>query len=389
MRHTTFKLIASLLVIILCISCFTACNDNKNQENQNNNSTENYYVDETTGEIIDSTTGEIVTDENIKVDQTTGEIIDTSKDDDKNTSSSEKDNENSKPENTTKPDDNKNNESNKQDVENQTPENTTSETKPTTCSHNNTTVKNKASATCTKAGYTGDTYCNDCKKTIKTGSAITATGHKNTEIRGKKEATKTSEGYTGDTYCKTCGAKIATGKAIPKIEDNTPGKVTYKTDNGYTYVVDEGVDITEYTMALRTKKINSTYRDIELEILRLCNEERAKVGLAPLTWYEDAYYFTHIRSVEIYTDWGHVRPDWSPWSTVYTNAGVILGYSGENLLQLQGVHSKNVASIAVKSWMESPSHKAAILDSKYTKICIALEYGEDNFTLCATQHFFE
>ena len=115
---------------------------------------------------------------------------------------------------------------------------TTSKTETTACSHAQTTVKNKANATCTENGYTGDTYCNACNKVVKTGSQINATGH-STEIRNKKSATTTSEGYTGDTYCKTCGVKTATGKVIPKIEDNTQqnnnSQIVYVTETGKKY----------------------------------------------------------------------------------------------------------------------------------------------------------
>ena len=142
-------------------------------------------------------------------------------------------------------------------------------------------------------------------------------------------------------------------------------------------------------MKQQTKHIDSPYRAAELEILRLCNEERAKNGLAPLTWFEDAYYFTHIRAEEIYIQWGHPRPDWSEWHTVYTDAGVILHCSyAENLAQFQGWTPETVPQNAVDAWMSSPGHRANILNPQYTKMTISLEYGADNFTLCAVQHFF-
>ncbi|MCM1236054.1 MAG: hypothetical protein NC489_38695, partial [Ruminococcus flavefaciens] len=49
--------------------------------------------------------------------------------------------------------------------------------------HQNTEKVNEKAATCTEAGYTGDTYCNDCEQTIEWGEAIPATGHQNTETR--------------------------------------------------------------------------------------------------------------------------------------------------------------------------------------------------------------
>lgn len=40
--------------------------------------------------------------------------------------------------------------------------------------------------------------------------------HKNTEIRNAKDATCTKDGYTGDTYCSVCNELLKQGKEIPK-----------------------------------------------------------------------------------------------------------------------------------------------------------------------------
>ena len=57
-----------------------------------------------------------------------------------------------------------------------------SETRPTAKDSNNhaghgTYIVGKKDATCTKDGYTGDTYCNGCNQKIKDGTVIPATGH--------------------------------------------------------------------------------------------------------------------------------------------------------------------------------------------------------------------
>ena len=127
---------------------------------------------------------------------------------------------------------------------------------PVTGVHKNTELRNVKEATCTEEGYTGDTYCKDCRSKIASGQKVSkmehswnsgivttpptcvehgvktytcnicqttkteelpATGnHQNTELRNTREATCTAEGYTGDTYCKDCGAKLQTGKTIAK-----------------------------------------------------------------------------------------------------------------------------------------------------------------------------
>ena len=146
--------------------------------------------------------------------------------------------------------------------------------------HKNTKVLNQKNATCESEGYTGDTYCDDCKQIIKAGKTISPTGHtwndgmvkkaatcesegievyicktcKKTkeetiaptghtkiEIRDKKVATCKEEGYTGDTYCVTCGKKLAVGKMIAKTDHDwtiTEIPATCEQDGVRTYTCD-------------------------------------------------------------------------------------------------------------------------------------------------------
>ena len=253
--------------------------------------------------------------------------------------------------------------------------------------HYSTTTVNQTDATCVTNGYTGDTLCTACNTIIENGTQINAIGH-DTEIRNRQDATTSSQGYSGDSYCKICGMLIATGEVIPPLQEVVPaGKIKYTSDNGYVYIVDKAVDITEYSMSQQTKYITHKFYNIELEIFNLCNAEREKAGLAPLVWYEEAYYFTHIRAEEIYLKWDHKRPNNSDWYTVYTNADVILQSCAENLAEQQG--GNDIAEGVVDAWMTSTSgHRESILNPNFTKVAIAVNYVEDDYTYCVAQHFF-
>lgn len=48
---------------------------------------------------------------------------------------------------------------------------------PSTCKHEKTEVRNNKDATCTEAGYTGDTYCTECGEVVSKGKEIAALGH--------------------------------------------------------------------------------------------------------------------------------------------------------------------------------------------------------------------
>ena len=73
------------------------------------------------------------------------------------------------------------------------------------CDHKNTEIRNAKDATCTKDGYTGDTYCKDCGKKIGTGTAIPAKGHSWNE--GEITTAPTCENAGVKTYtCTVCNA---------------------------------------------------------------------------------------------------------------------------------------------------------------------------------------
>lgn len=107
--------------------------------------------------------------------------------------------------------------------------------------HQHTKLIRKKEAACEEEGYSGDTYCEDCKQIIKAGKIISPTGHINTEIRNKRTATCESEGYTGDTYCITCNIKLKDGQTIPKTDHNWTIKeipATCESDGSRTYICD-------------------------------------------------------------------------------------------------------------------------------------------------------
>lgn len=103
--------------------------------------------------------------------------------------------------------------------------------------HVNTETRNQKKATCTEEGYTGDTWCNDCKKVVKQGETIPKTGHKWDKGQVTTKPTCTEPGvktYTC-TVCKTTKTETidATGHKWKKDETVAPTC----TDQGYTLYV--------------------------------------------------------------------------------------------------------------------------------------------------------
>ena len=105
------------------------------------------------------------------------------------------------------------------------------------CKHENTEIANAVEATCTREGYTGDTVCLDCDKTVQEGEAIAKLPHTET-VKGVLEATCEVDGYTGDTVCSVCGAVISTGEVIPATGHGAVERTGYREptceQTGYT-----------------------------------------------------------------------------------------------------------------------------------------------------------
>ena len=178
-----------------------------------------------------------------------------------------------------------------------------------------------------------------------TPPAVKTCNHSNTEVRNKKDATTSSEGYTGDTYCKDCGKLISSGSSIPKIKQTVP--------------------------------VSHDYYDIEMEIFRLINEERAKNGVSPLSWDENLYAGTKVRATEVATNYSHIRPDGTKY---YTALDGMYTYVGENFLRaVINCVSTDPAGIMTNAWIESEAHHKNMLDSGYGHAAIAIIKYNDEY----------
>lgn len=109
------------------------------------------------------------------------------------------------------------------------------------CTHSSTQLQNAVTATCTKNGYTGDTYCTLCSTKLYAGQFLPATGHSTVTIL-KVSPTCTENGYSGDIYCTTCQQTLQTGIILPATghqTDTQPQKLPTCTAAGaHSYVCD-------------------------------------------------------------------------------------------------------------------------------------------------------
>ena len=116
----------------------------------------------------------------------------------------------------------------------------------------------------------------------------------------------------------------------------------------------------------------STPEELAAEVVRLVNVERAKEGLAPLGTYDSLTKAAQIRAPEIVTIFSHDRPDGTSCFTAMDQTGAKKGaYTwGENIAA-----GNATAAATVEQWMNSPGHRANILNAKFTHIGVGYQHS--------------
>lgn len=122
------------------------------------------------------------------------------------------------------------------------------------------------------------------------------------------------------------------------------------------------------------------------KVLDQTNNERIKLGLEPLVYSPVLSESAKEKAQDMFADnyWAHNSPQGkTPW-TFFDAVGYKYSTAGENLAK----DFYNTDSL-VFTWMNSPTHKANIVNSKYKEIGIAVVNGTlgDIKTTLIVQHF--
>ena len=110
------------------------------------------------------------------------------------------------------------------------------------------------------------------------------------------------------------------------------------------------------------------------EVLALVNAERAKAGLSEVSWGSTCERAAEKRAEELKTNYSHTRPDGTKWSTAcpLPSTG---GVSGENLAAGNGAVTP---ATVVNMWMNSDTHRANILNEKFTRVAVGFVFDPDS-----------
>lgn len=99
------------------------------------------------------------------------------------------------------------------------------------------------------------------------------------------------------------------------------------------------------------------------EVVRLTNSARSQNSYAALVEDGALSEAAAVRAREIARSFSHTRPSGASFSSALSESGVSYLRAGENIASGQ-----KSASEVVNAWMNSPGHRANILNSSYSRI---------------------
>lgn len=134
--------------------------------------------------------------------------------------------------------------------------------------------------------------------------------------------------------------------------------------------------ITPIPISLQTESI---FPELEVEVLKLMNEQRALVGIEPLSADYVFYDCAKTRADECLVEWSHTRPDGRPYYTVFDDFEFTqhIQVVGENLAKKFKTPEQIVACL-----MASTGHRENILNPNFTQVTICIvPFGEQYYAM--------
>lgn len=129
-----------------------------------------------------------------------------------------------------------------------------------------------------------------------------------------------------------------------------------------------GDDYYNYQRTIQSMRPAINAPEFARRVLALCNEERAKIGVAPLQLAEQLQSAATVRAEEISRVMSHTRPDGTDFSTVLQSKWG----SGENI-----AGGYDSTDNVVAGWMDSPGHRRNILNRDFKYLGVGYYYAPD------------
>lgn len=185
-------------------------------------------------------------------------------------------------------------------------------------------------------------------------------------------------------------------------DESLQNNITLATHKSWSKVRIVNAPLSEDTIAKFNDGTYINHKNVGLEVLKLVNEERKRLGLSELIWSDELYALTKIRAGEIGKN-GHIR-FWNSegkilkhvrdttgkkWLTVLHGTSFANQWAGENLAGFTvpqntyvAFSEKILATQLYTQWRNSPSHYENMIAKEYKRFAFDVVYStfwrEDN-----------
>ena len=163
-------------------------------------------------------------------------------------------------------------------------------------------------------------------------------------------------------------ASAATTHTVKKGDSLWRIAVTYKV--GLSEIKAANPTIKNYNLIypgqiINIPSVSSSVASFESEVVRLVNAERSKAGLAPLTqdWQLSRVARYKSQDMKDLGYFSHTSPTYGSPFEMMKSFGITYRTAGENIAK-----GYSTPEAVVKAWMNSPGHRANILNSSYTHL---------------------
>ncbi len=118
---------------------------------------------------------------------------------------------------------------------------------------------------------------------------------------------------------------------------------------------------------------NASIGDFEQQVFDIVNQERANNGLSPLRLDAKLSAMAKDKAIDMYTNnyFDHNSPTYGSPFDMMRSYGISFSYAGENIAKGQRTPQE-----VMNAWMNSPGHRANILNPNYNTIGVAYYKGE-------------
>ena len=213
-----------------------------------------------------------------------------------------------------------------------------------------------------------------------------------TTVSAATTTSTTTAKTTKITLSKTT-AKLVQGKTITlkaTVSPNTSAKITWTSSNKKVVTVDSNGKVKAVAKGIAnvTAKTSDGQTAVCLvtvitkneayieDVIKLTNQERTRNGLSKLTVNSRLASAAQKRATETSQKLSHTRPNGQSCFTVLKDYNIKYTVAGENI-----AYNYYTAAEAMEGWMDSPGHKANILNPKFKNIGVGL-YEKDGVKYC-------